>query len=439
VLQASEDVLDPTRSSSLGSSSQQLLAPSSPPQQQQQPSAPPRTAVVAAAAAAPGASLVQEQGGASLLQLVAAWDQLASRLPPEAGAGRASEVILNALKLAVAYAPAAPASSSSSSGQPQLARPVARALSLASHLADLAAAGLPIDAESIAAGILAEVLLAGAHPASPAASAGAAPWHPSDTLASSSSSSSSGASSSGGSGAGGSAGVLTLAVIEERAGPIIAQLVHDVQRARQLPSRVELLDDTAAAALRELCLSFYDVRATAVEVVARLDALTTPGALPSYEQQVAALEALQMYAPMGHALGLSAVAAQLEDRCFQVGGWVGGWVGGCCSRSLPAWDACLPGCLPGLGCLRCGAYCRHATRHHSHSTTHHTTPHLPFSFPPCLPATATATACCPADSVPRELPAHRGLAAGAGRLQRRRAGAVHRPPGGCRGAGPALC
>jgi hypothetical protein len=85
------------------------------------------------------------------------------------------------------------------------------------------------------------------------------------------------------------------------------------------------------SALRELCLSFYDVRATTVEVVSRLDVLTSPDSLPSYEQQVCALEALQMYAPMGHALGLSAVAAQLEDRCFQVSaglGWAGlGWAG----------------------------------------------------------------------------------------------------------------
>lgn len=39
-------------------------------------------------------------------------------------------------------------------------------------------------------------------------------------------------------------------------------------------SQVELLDDQAAAVLREVCLSFYDVRATAVEVVARLDLLS---------------------------------------------------------------------------------------------------------------------------------------------------------------------
>ena len=224
-------------------------------------------------------AVVREQGGAPLLQLVAAWDQLAPRLPPQAG-GHTADVILAALKVAVAYAPPPPAaiaaaSSSSSSSEAQqppgdsqqqpwqqqqqqqqqtLSAPVARALSLASRLADLAAAGLPIDAESIAAGILAEVLLA--QPAAPSPS------------------SSGGSSSSGG---GGGEGGLTLAVVEERLGPIVAQLVHDVQRARALPARVELLDDTAAAALRELCLAFYDVRATAVEVVSRLDILCRCG------------------------------------------------------------------------------------------------------------------------------------------------------------------
>lgn len=52
-----------------------------------------------------------------------------------------------------------------------------------------------------------------------------------------------------------------------------------LQPPEQLPPlfanpQVELLDDQAAAVLREVCLSFYDVRATAVEVVARLDLLS---------------------------------------------------------------------------------------------------------------------------------------------------------------------
>ncbi|KAL4856897.1 putative GTP diphosphokinase CRSH1 [Chlorella vulgaris] len=260
--------------------------------------------IAAGAAGAPSAApaqllpVQQGPGGASLLQLVAAWDRLAARLPPQASCSRAADVILSALKLVFAYSPP-PLSNGPSQQpgeqQPALSRPVARALSLSSRLADLAAAGLPIDAESIAAGILAELVVGPAH------------QHPGWTRH--------GQLSSLG---GAASGALTLQVVEERVGPIVAQLVHDIQRARQLPARVELLDDTAASALRELCLSFYDVRATTVEVVSRLDVLTSPDSLPSYEQQVCALEALQMYAPMGHALGLSAVAAQLEDRCFQI-------------------------------------------------------------------------------------------------------------------------
>ncbi len=74
------------------------------------------------------------------------------------------------------------------------------------------------------------------------------------------------------------------------------------------------------SALREVGLNFYDHRAVVVEVVARLDGLRAAAARrgPLYAQQLMALEALQVYAPMGHALGLDAVSAELEDCCFQV-------------------------------------------------------------------------------------------------------------------------
>ncbi len=214
-----------------------------------------QTSPLAAPAALTGeaAALVvrpQEAGGASLLQLVAAWDHLAARLPPLARGGRAAEVVLGALKLAVAFAPppAADASSTAAAafaaaaaagstpeqqaaGPPvaALSQPVARGLAVAARLADLAADGLPIDAESIAAGILAEALLAGQgsqqHGHSLAAEAQAAAG----------AAAAAGGAECGGEGAG---GPLTLAIIEERVGPIVAQLVHDVQRARQLPARV---------------------------------------------------------------------------------------------------------------------------------------------------------------------------------------------------------
>ena len=74
------------------------------------------------------------------------------------------------------------------------------------------------------------------------------------------------------------------------------------------------------SALREVGLNFYDHRAVVVEVVARLNRLHAAAARrePLYERQLLALEALQVYAPMGHALGLDAASAELEDCCFQV-------------------------------------------------------------------------------------------------------------------------
>ena len=39
---------------------------------------------------------------------------------------------------------------------------------------------------------------------------------------------------------------------------------------------------------------------------------------PLYARQLLALEALQIYGPLGHGLGLRALSAQLEDSSFQV-------------------------------------------------------------------------------------------------------------------------
>lgn len=55
-----------------------------------------------------------------------------------------------------------------------------------------------------------------------------------------------------------------------------------------------------------------------VEVVARWVGMHDLAATPPYARQLAALEGLQIYAPLGHGLGLRTLCAQLEDRCFQV-------------------------------------------------------------------------------------------------------------------------
>lgn len=71
------------------------------------------------------------------------------------------------------------------------------------------------------------------------------------------------------------------------------------------------------SALRGWLLSAYDVRACAIEVVWRWLALVQPPGQP-HQQQLAAMEALTIYCPLGHALGLGGCSAALEDAAFKV-------------------------------------------------------------------------------------------------------------------------
>ena len=184
-----------------------------------------------------------QQASQTVVALAAAWDQLAPRLPLQVGSSGGSEVILNALKLALAVelyiAPAAgtlpmgaskrsTSSSSSSYWQQQqypykAGSPAARGLGVALRLADLASSGLPLDAEAIAAGLLAEALSQPAHHQQ---------HHQQSPLM--------------GSGSGAALSAHSLQLIQQRVGPGVAQLVHDVLRVRALPSRVDLYDDEAA-------------------------------------------------------------------------------------------------------------------------------------------------------------------------------------------------
>ncbi len=193
-------------------------------------------------------------------------------------------MLLEALKLAVAGAGAGagpPTSSSAAASAPGLA--AGAALGTAARLADLAAKGMPLDVPSIAAGIVADAA---------------------------------------------AAGTVSLAAAAERLGSEAAGVLASVLKVRALPRRVDIYDDAASAALRELALTFYDARACMVEVAARaagLESLAAAvesgtgggGGAAAADLQVAALEALQIYAPLGHALGMGPVAAELEDACFR--------------------------------------------------------------------------------------------------------------------------
>lgn len=108
--------------------------------------------------------------------------------------GEAAELILNALKLEVSHLPLPSQSLQASTA-------ASKALAVASQLADLSGQGFPLDAESIAAGILVDAV---------------------------------------------AAQCLSLDLVDDRLGSAVADLIEDIIKVRKLPSRVDLYDDIAS-------------------------------------------------------------------------------------------------------------------------------------------------------------------------------------------------
>lgn len=131
-----------------------------------------------------------------MVQLMGVWGQLAPRLPQQQGSDQPQDLILTALKLAVASLQSAAAASGREARQL-----VAPTLELAGSLADLCGSGVPLDPESIAAGIMADAC------------------HQE---------------------------LVSMEVVQQRLGLQVASLVHDILRARAAPERVELYVDSAA-------------------------------------------------------------------------------------------------------------------------------------------------------------------------------------------------
>eukprot|EP00899_Mesostigma_viride_P007551 jgi/Mesvir1/16798/Mv15166-RA.1 len=215
------------------------------------------------AASLPDAPLDLElPGGKRIVELVAAWDQLTAVMgnQGERPQGAAADVLMAALKITVGGLQNAPPCED---GRPAITRSLAIAQLLAC---------LHCDPETIAAGMLRQLVHAGA---------------------------------------------LLLPTVEATLGASVAQLLHDSARVRELPWRADAFDDDNARTLRQFCLAFHDVRAVVVELAARVDTMRHLSSLPPYQAQILALETMQIYAPMAHALGCADLTNQLEDAAFQ--------------------------------------------------------------------------------------------------------------------------
>ena len=93
--------------------------------------------------------------------------------------------------------------------------------------------------------------------------------------------------------------------------------MHDCLRVKKIPTRVDILDDDNAYALRKFCLSYLEIRVVIVEITARLDMIRHLKHLQKYFQQTLALDVMQIYAPLARAIGIGSLSLELEDLAFQ--------------------------------------------------------------------------------------------------------------------------
>ena len=103
----------------------------------------------------------------------------------------------------------------------------------------------------------------------------------------------------------------------------VAMVAEDVLKVRQLAGRIDVYEDGAVQAARRMCLAFYDVSSIVIEVVRRvigLEEVVLAGCqgAAGYRYQADALEAVQLYAPLGHALGLKSLSLTLENAALEL-------------------------------------------------------------------------------------------------------------------------
>ncbi|KAI3902211.1 hypothetical protein MKW92_012393 [Papaver armeniacum] len=210
------------------------------------------------ASSSSSASSLEQPGGKMVVELVGAFNKLTERM--NVLSTSSSRLLFKSLKLSIPILQSLPFT-------PDGRSPLAKALSVAIVLADL-----QMDAEVISASILREVLEAGA---------------------------------------------ISIHGVKDQIGIGTAHLLHESLRVREIPLKVEVLDDDSAAALRKFCLSYYDIRALILELALKLDTMKHLDYLPRYQQQMLSLDVMKIYAPLAHAIGTTGLSLDLEDLSFR--------------------------------------------------------------------------------------------------------------------------
>lgn len=113
------------------------------------------------------------------------------------------------------------------------------------------------------------------------------------------------------------AGAISIHEVRYRMGTGTAHLLHESLRVKHIPSRIEVLDDDGAAALRKFCLTYYDIRAVILDLALKLDMMRHLDYLPRYQQQMLSLQVMKIHAPLAYAIGTNYLSLELEDLSFR--------------------------------------------------------------------------------------------------------------------------
>ncbi|CAN6819750.1 unnamed protein product [Brassica oleracea] len=199
-------------------------------------------------------------GGKMVVELVGAFNEVTERMNSVWLSTSSSRLLFKALKLSIPILQSIPLASDGRS-------PLSKALSLSILLADL-----QMDAEVISASILSEALEANA---------------------------------------------ISIHEVRDQIGTGTAHLLHEIFRVKNIPFKVDVLDDETAASLRKFYLTYYDIRAVIMDLVSKLDEMRHLDHLPRYRQQILSLQVLKIYSPLAHAVGANHLSLELEDISFR--------------------------------------------------------------------------------------------------------------------------